>query len=382
MSYSPTQGDDSDPSGSYPGLPSRFMDSASGMPLSGAARTALAGAWSAGWPDPQRRYRQGRQARRLLDTARASVAAHFGVPGVGVFFTGGFDDAVGLAVSACGPGPLLVSAVEELVVLRTADLWAGRGVPMSVLPVDGSGCVDVDAVPTDFAGFLVVQDGNIEIGTRQPLARIRAAAPAATLVVDLRAVAGRSDTFPDFDIAVADATMWGGPPVGVVLVRSPHTFRPAVPRTEGHGGIESAHPAVALIAAAALALEDRDPGWGALRAVSDELRTSLATIPNSAVLGHPHHRLGYLTMVTFLYVAADELVDGLAARGWAVASGASCTSDTQRPHHVLVAIGASTHGSLRLSLAPGADSALVADLVSDVRGLVASLRAEAGTDDL
>ena len=85
--------------------------------MSGAVRTALAGAWSAGWPDPQRRYWQGRQARRLLDTARASVAAHFGVPGAGVFFTGGFDDAVGLAVSACGPGPLLVSAVEELVVL-------------------------------------------------------------------------------------------------------------------------------------------------------------------------------------------------------------------------------------------------------------------------
>lgn len=299
-----------------------------------------------------------------------------------MFFTGGFDDAVALALSACGAGPIRVSAVEDLAILRAIDRYAERGVAVSVIGVDATGSVDAAALAGIGEGLLVVQDGNIEIGTRQPLERIRAAAPDSTLVVDLRAVAGRGPTFGDFDIAVADATMWGGPPTGVVLVRAPHRVHFDAVRTQGHGGVESAHPAVPLIAAAALALEDGDAAWRALAEPTRRLRTALSRIPDSAVLGDPDRRIDYLTMATFLYVAADELVDGLAARGWSVSSGASCTSDTRRPHHVLVAIGASTHGSLRLSLAPGADQELVDELAADVADLVTDLRARTGTADL
>ncbi|MFN8125852.1 MAG: aminotransferase class V-fold PLP-dependent enzyme [Candidatus Nanopelagicales bacterium] len=383
MSASPTEGDDGDPSGSFPDLPRRFVDSASGMPLSATARAALAGAWGSGWADPQRRYPSGRAARRLLDTARSSVARHFGVPTAGVFFTGGYEDAVGLALAAAGGGPIHVSAVEDLAVLRTTDLWAARGTPVTVVGVDHSGTID----PEDLAGVpgtVVVQDGNIEVGVRQPLAAVRAAAPDAQLVVDLRAVAGRTTPFDGFDIAVADPRMWGGPPgVGVVLVRDPGRFLPEVARTDGHGGIESPYPPIVLIAAAALALESADSGWERLAGPMAVLHDGVARLPDSTIVGErASQRLPYLAMATFWYVPADELVDRLAARGWATASGASCTSDTRRPQHVLTAMGASTHGSLRVSPTPGADEALLAELVADVTDVVTSIRAENGTAGL
>ena len=83
-------------------------------------------------------------------------------------------------------------------------------------------------------------------------------------------------------------------------------------------------------------------------------------------------------MFSFLYVAADELIDELAQLGWSCASGASCTSDTQRPHHVLTEVGASSHGSLRVSVPPQLTENQAAHFVSDLTRVVAKLRLEAG----
>ena len=95
--------------------------------------------------------------------------------------------------------------------------------------------------------------------------------------------------------------------------------------------------------------------------------------------GSTTHRVPYLTMFSFLYVPADELVDELGRRGWAVSSGASCTSDTQRPHHVLVAVGALTHGSLRVSVTPTTTTAEIDDFVTDLADIVSRIRTESGT---
>lgn len=369
----PTQGDDRD----------RFLDTASGLAPGPTVVRALANAWVTASGDPGRRYGAGRTARRLLDQSRESVAAALGVRPAGIWFAAGYPAAVWWALTAAGTNrPLVVSQVEDLAILRAADrLAATTGSPVRPWPVTATGQVNPAARPAAAGATVVVQDANIELGTRQPLGEIRAALPSdATLVVDLRAVAGREAVFPDFDIAVADARMWGGPAgVAVVAARDPDRFRPAVPLTDGHGRVEDPHPAVPLIAAAALALESPDPGWSRLRGLSDDLRLLVTSrISDVEVVGHPDSRVGYLTMFTFLYVAADELVDRLAERGWSVASGASCTADTRRPHHVLVAVGASTHGSLRVSLGPWVTSGVVEDFAADLERVVTDIRTDVG----
>ena len=45
-----------------------------------------------------------------------------------------------------------------------------------------------------------------------------------------------------------------------------------------------------------------------------------------AGVGDPEHLVGWLAMLSVRYVAADEMVDQLGRRGWAVASGASFTA--------------------------------------------------------
>lgn len=328
----------------------------------------------------------------MLDQARSSVAASLAIDPAGVFFAADRGTAVWWALSGfLHTHPrLVVSAVEELGVLRAADVLGSRGTTVDAVEVDREGRVDPEAVAAALGAgpagpaTVVVQDGNLEIGTRQPLTAIRDRAAGHLLAVDLQAVVGRVGPFREWDVAFAEARMWAGPPgVIVVAVRSPAGFRPIQAPTDGHGGVEPAYPAVPLIAAAALALEKPDPGWAATARVTDHLRSRvIADISDVVVLGHPVHRLPYLTMFSFLYVAADEMVDALARRGWAVASGASCTSDTRRPHHVLVAVGALTHGSLRVSVGPQTTVAQIDDFVADLVEVVAEARADAGATDL
>ncbi len=51
-----------------------------------------------------------------------------------------------------------------------------------------------------------------------------------------------------------------------------------------------------------------------------------------------------------LYVDGEALVDELNRRGFGVASGSACTASTLEPSHVLAAMGALTHGNVRVSL--------------------------------
>ena len=56
-----------------------YLDHASGQPLHPAAREVLEQALGRGYADPRRLHRPGRNARLLLDNARAVVADALGV---------------------------------------------------------------------------------------------------------------------------------------------------------------------------------------------------------------------------------------------------------------------------------------------------------------
>lgn len=87
-----------------------------------------------------------------------------------------------------------------------------------------------------------------------------------------------------------------------------------------------------------------------------------------------------------LYADGEALVHEFDRRGVALASGSACTASTLTPSHVLVAMGALTHGNLRVTLplgavAPGraADVERLCTLLPDV---IHTVRSRLGTVDL
>lgn len=376
--------------------PAGYFDSASSEPLLPQARDTLLAALDAGWADPRRLHREGRQARLLLDNAREVVAACLGVRRDEVSFTSSGTDAVhrGLLGLLAGrrrvSGLVAHSAVEHSSVLHAAD-WASTtyaGPARVAIGVEQSGRLSPAAVSEALAGatagVLAVQAANHEVGTVQPVEEVAATAAAVgvPLFVDACASMGRLPLPVGWDAAAGSAHKWGGPAgVGVLLVRKGAAWRNPLPgddRVDERGsGFENV-PA-ALAAAAALQVVTGDESTAARqRALIDRVRASVRGMPDVEVVGDPEHRLPHLVTFSCLYVDGEALVTELDRLGFGIASGSACTASTLAPSHVLEAMGVLTHGNVRLSLARNTSEAEVMRFLAELPDVVKRIRAEVG----
>ncbi len=120
-----------------------------------------------------------------------------------------------------------------------------------------------------------------------------------------------------------------------------------------------------------------------LSALVDRIRARVAAeVPDVEVVGDPERRLPHLVTFSCLYIDGEALLHALDRRGFAVSSGSSCTSSTLRPSHVLEAMGVLSHGNVRVSLHPGSTEADVERFLTELPGIVADLREQAGVTGL
>lgn len=343
---------------------SSYLDTASGEPLHPAARDVLEAALARGYADPRRLHGPARDARLLLDNARAVVAECLGVRRDEVAFTASGSQAVHLGVLGLlsgGHQRLLASAVEHSAVLHAGRWHASRGGAFETLPVDARGRLHVGTVtsalssPSAIPSVVAVQSANHEVGTTQPVSAIAAALPQGhRLFVDACASGGRLDLPGGWDAAALSAHKWGGPAgVGVLLVRKGARWQNPFPSDNpAEFPPQGESPALALAAAASLraVVEERGTVSAQQRLLVDRIRREVARIPDVEVVGDPENRLPHLVTFSCLYVDGETIVTELDRRGFAVASGSACTASTLEPSHVLAAMGALTHGNVRISL--------------------------------
>jgi cysteine desulfurase len=373
-----------------------YFDAASAEPLHPSARDALLSALADGWADPARLHREGRQARLLLDQAREAVAAEFGCRPDELSFTTSGTQAVHLAVlgavqarqsAARGPGHLVASAVEHSAVLNAVE-WLARvtSAVVTITGVDGLGRADTgefaDAMRRDRTLLACLQSANHEVGTVQPVDEVAAQCQrfGVPLLVDAGASAGRLPVPTGWSLLTASARKWGGPAgVGVLVVRKGTRWREPFPPDDRENRRVPGFPNVPAILAAAASLtamvRERGESDAALRALVARIRAVVPeTVPDSVVYGDPDARLPHIVTFSCLYIDGEALVTELDRAGFSVSSGSACVADTRQPSHVLAAMGALTHGNVRVSLPSGASSQSVDDFLDVLPHVVASVR--------
>lgn len=373
-----------------------YLDSASSEPLHPVAQEVLLGALDAGYADPLRLHHQGRDARLLLDNARAVVASCLDVREDEVTFTSSGTQAVHLGLLGLLQGRervstrLVHSAVEHSAVIRAAAWWSGRtGGTTDVVGVDANGRVspaEVAAALSEAAGVLAVQSANHEVATLQPLEEVYAVARGrdVPVFVDFAASAGRLDLPPGWSAAAASAHKWGGPAgLGVLLVRKGARWRAPFPvddRADRRvSGFENVPAALAAAAALQARLAEREQVNERQFGLVDRIRQRVAaTVPDVEVVGDPDERLPHLVTFSCLYVDGEAIVTELDREGFAVASGSACTASTLTPSHVLAAMGALTHGNVRVSLTRDTTEDEVERFLAALPGVVARIRERAG----
>jgi cysteine desulfurase len=385
-------------------LPVAYFDAATASPLHPAARQAMVAALADGWADPSRLYTQARRARGLLDAARGATAEVLGVRPAELTFTGSGTEAAHLAVLGGLAGRrrsgrvFVHSAIEHSAVLHAAEDHVSAGGGAVSVPVDRLGRLDEEtwraAVGADGVALAALIAASHEVGTLQPVERAAEACAAVgvPLLVDAAVIAGRMPLPAGWSLLTASARKWGGPPgVGVLAVRTGTRFDPPMSahwsqpeRAAGHGPGAPDLPAIVAAAAALRAVWSEAAAEGArLSKLVDRIRERVAvTVPDVEVVGDPVERAPHVVTFSCLYVDGESLLNALDRRGFAVSSGSSCTSSTLEPSHVLVAMGALSHGNVRVSLHRDVTEDQVDRFLAELPGIVARLREEAGVTGL
>src|SRR5229473_6706504 len=154
-----------------------YLDWNATTPLRPEARAAMAAAWDIKG-NPSSVHAEGRQARRLVEEARAAVADAVSAIARNVVFTSGGTEANALALTpglrrASGPGVerLVVSAIEH------ASVLSGGRFPteaISTVGVTRSGLLDLERLRVTLDGMppslVSVMLANNETGAVQPVA--------------------------------------------------------------------------------------------------------------------------------------------------------------------------------------------------------------------
>lgn len=343
--------------------PPGLLDAIAGVPLSPAVLSAWNSAASQAYSDPARMHHAGRKSGLLLESARTSIAHSLGVSPQNVFFAASAPDAIRAAivgiyrVRSAISHQVLVGAVESMAVMGST-----QSLPeVEIVTIDCNewGAISIDSLlnsleqaPPNGPALVCLQVANAEVGTRQPFGQALAACRerGVPVIADSTAVITRDQLPADFDVLIAPARDWGGPPGVAILITAPHLrWRPEEAPDRGWIG---GFPDIPAAAAAAVALEesiDWSSSANQARHQIGQVRTALEA-SGLTCAGDENNRLPHILTFTITGAAAGALVTELDKRGISVAAGSACTADTRMPSHVLEAMGLPNDASIRISL--------------------------------
>lgn len=366
-----------------------YLDAGGSQPLSRRVADALAAGIADGWADPTRLSTESRRSRALLEGSREAIADVLGTRPEHIHFLPSphlaFERVIaGIVAARRGSDRIIVGATERDALMDAAHAAVGDAV--ETIPVDIHGHVDADAleaaVGVPGVALAAVQHANQEIGTIQRLDRIAdiTASAAVPLLVDATASIGHIDPPSRWDALVGHAADWGGPAGIAFIATTPRTRW--LPVWAGRDGFSPGGVNVALALAAAVALQEREElrseTDARLRRLVDTVRDGVSTLDGIDLVGDPHERLPHVVTFSCLYADGETLVSELDRVGFAIGSGSACATGTLEPSRVLAAVGALTHGNVRLSLPPTVTAADIDAFLMELPPALQRIRSRLG----
>jgi cysteine desulfurase len=362
-----------------------YLDWNATAPLRPEAAAAMADALAhAG--NPSSVHRAGREAKRMLEQARAQVATLVGVAPSHVTFTSGGTEANHLALLGFPERRLVVSAIEH-------DSVRAAAPDAAILPATRDGIADLAALERMLAAderpaLVSLMLANNETGVLQPVAEAARIAHAhgASLHCDaIQAIGKISFKFSELncDLMTISAHKIGGPMGVGALIASPDL--PLRPLQTGGGqergrraGTENLAGIVGFGAAASLASSGEYERIAVLRDAAE--RRLLALAPDTHIFGMEAARLPNTICVAMPGVPAATQVMALDLDGVMVSAGAACSSGKVKRSHVLTAMGVPpmlAECAIRISLGWSTSEADIDRLVEAWGALYTRLRSRA-----
>jgi len=356
-----------------------YLDYAATTPVRPEVVSAMAPYWTEKFGNPSSIHTWGREAREVIEQARASIAASLGAGPEEIIFTSSITTSDNLAVAGVinalpqKRGHLVTTQIEHHAILDLFKSLEKQGFEVTYLPVDKNGLVDLEILRQSLRPETIlvsIMFANNEVGTIQPIAEI------GDLVKEVGEELNREILFHTdaatvmeylpvkvkelkVDLLSFGPHKFGGPKgVGVLYIKKGVKLAPLT--FGGHHeqglwpGTEPTPLIVGTAAALELAAKERETAVVRVKKLRDRLIAGvLEKIPDTRLTGDEVKRLPNMASFIFKGVEGEAVLLRLDAEGIAASSGSACTSGDLRPSHVLLAMGIpaeEAHGSVRFSL--------------------------------
>ncbi|HEY8354456.1 MAG TPA: cysteine desulfurase family protein [Methylophilaceae bacterium] len=321
--------------------------------------------------NPTSRHSFGRQARSAIELAREQVAAAVNAHPSQVIFTSGGTEANNLAISGIaasyGVSQIVTSAIEHPCVSRPALAMKYRGWKLATLPVNAAGVVETatleERLQSDTA-IVSVMLANNETGALQPVAELADIARRHRTTIHTDAVQALGKVRVDFAalnvhaMTLSSHKINGPQGIGALILDKRIDIQPVMHGGGQERGLRSGTENVAAIVgfgAACTLLDDRIAlHESVVRPLLQRLEQGLHRL-GAVIFGAEAARLPNTSFFAFSEIEGETLVMALDRKGFAVASGSACSSDSSEPSSVLLAMGVEpdlAKGAVRVSLGP------------------------------
>lgn len=356
-----------------------YLDYNATTPVDPAVIDAILPYFREHWGNPSSTHSLGKTAHNAVEQARQQVAYLMGAQPDEIVFTAGGTEASNHAIKGsvfvklrgffgrwARGAHVILSAIEHPATVQPCEFLKRLGCRVTVVPVDGQGLVDPDAVGKAMergTTLVSIMHSNNEVGTLQPIAEIAALTRRRGVLLHTDAAQSLGKVPVDVNelgvdlLTLAGHKLYAPKGVGVLYVRRGVTLEPHI-HGAGHeggrrAGTENVPYLVALGTACALARQSLPEATRRLRELRDRLWERLrAGLGERVVLnGHPEKRLPNTLNANFVGHIGSELLEKVPEI--AASTGSACHEGKVSQSPVLCAMGVPPkigQGALRLTV--------------------------------
>ncbi len=361
--------------------------------------------------NPSSLHQLGVSSRQAIDGAREQVVGVLNSRPSEIIFTSGGTESINLAIFGVAkaylkqhkkPGRIIVSKIEHEAVLESVKALEADGWKIDFLQVDKLGFVnpkDLSKLIKPDTALVSVMYANNEVGTIQPLVQLgsviagvnrnRRLKKLSNVVFHTDACQAGGNLELDVqklkvDLLTLNGSKINGPKgAGILFVRTGTKIEPLIyggGQERGlRSGTENTPAIIGFATALQLAQKNRLKNVKTLHSLQTFLETNLKKISGVTINGPKNSKLiqdefnfGLLKLPGTINFSVkntegESLMLYLDAAGFAVATGSACTTGSEDPSHVLLAMGVEpvlAKSTIRLSLGYDVTKANLSKLIT------------------
>ncbi|HMQ01955.1 MAG TPA: cysteine desulfurase family protein [Candidatus Doudnabacteria bacterium] len=374
-----------------------YLDNAASTQLDKRVFDAMRPFLTDNFGNPSSLHASGQTAKQAVENARLQVANILHCKTSEIIFTSGGTESINLAILGWAKaysmrtkslGRIIISAVEHEAVLETAKSLEPYGWKIDYLPVDKFGAVnlkELNALVKPNTALVSVMYANNEVGTIQPIAELGAIIAGINrkrVANKLPTIAFHTDACQagsvlnlnvaklKVDMLTLNGSKLNGPKgAGILFVKTGTQLEPLIygggQEQSLRSGTENTPAIIGFGLALKLAQDNKAKVVKKILELQAMLEKKLNAINGLAINGPRNNKFSSLEnnfglkklpgTINFSVggVEGEALMLYLDAAGFAVATGSACTTGSEEPSHVLIAMGVNpklAKSTIRLSL--------------------------------